>query len=151
MLAIGADVHKKRTTFYVMDENDESITDFNRRFRSVPSNREGFEGLAEYLLGKEHRTLMKNSTKTHDVYWTMKNMGLDVMVARSTDLARITRSDKKNDDNDAKELATHMMARLQNIDQFRECFMCAGVQMRRRELCRIAKKEVLSRHIKWFG
>jgi transposase len=144
MLAIGADVHKKRTTFHAMDENGESIIDFNRRFRSVPSNREGFRGLADYLCGKEHKILMENSTKTHDVYWTMKDMGMDVMVAHATDLARITRSDKKNDDNDAKELATYMMARLQNIDQFRECYMCTGEQMRRRRLCRIAKQEMMN-------
>lgn len=144
MLAIGADVHKKRTTFHALDENGESIKEFNRLFRSVPSNREGFEGLAEYLNEKEHKILMENSTKTHDVYWMMKEMGLDVIVAHATDLARITHSDKKNDDNDAKELAMYMMARLQNIDQFRECYMCTAEQMKRRRLCRIAKQEMMN-------
>ncbi|MDR0309400.1 MAG: IS110 family transposase [Candidatus Methanoplasma sp.] len=144
MLVIGADVHKKRTAFHALDENGEPVKDLNSMFRSVPSNREGFGGLAEHLKGKEHRILMENSTKTHDVYWTMKGMGMDVMVAHSVDLARITRSDKKNDDNDAKELAMYMLARLRGIKQFRECYMCTEEQMRRRRLCRIAKQEMMN-------
>jgi len=144
MISIGADVHKRTTTFHALDEDGGSIAEFNRLFRSVPSNREGFEKLAEYLRGKDHCILMENSTKTHDVYWIMTGMGLDVMVAHATDLARITRSDKKNDDNDAKELATYMRGRTMNMDQFRECYMCTKEEMRRRRLCRVAKQEMVN-------
>ena len=144
MLAIGADVHKKWTTFHALDENGEPVKEFNRKFGSVPSNREGFEELAEYLNGKEHMILLENSTKTHDVYWTMKDLGLDVIVAHSTDLARITKSDKKNDKNDAKELAMYMRGKTLNMDQFSVCYMCAEKDMKRRRLCRVAKREMMN-------
>jgi len=144
MIAIGADVHKKKTTFHALDESGESMKEFNRLFRSVPSDRAGIEKIEEYLRGREYQILMENSTKTHDVYWIMESLGMDVIVAHSTDLARITKSDKKNDDNDAKELAVYMRVRHQNIDQFRVCYMCPGLWMKRRRLCRIAKQEMMN-------
>lgn len=134
MMSIGADVHKRTTTFHALDEDGESIKEFNKLFRAVPSNKESFEKMKEYLHDSEYRILMENSTKTHDVYWIMEGLGMDVTVAHSTDLARITRSDKKNDDNDAKELAMYMMARLQGVDQFRECYMCPEVWMKKKEI-----------------
>jgi transposase len=71
-------------------------------------------------------------------------MGLDVIVAHATDLARITQSDKKNDDNDAEELAMYMRGKMLNMKQFSVCYMCPEVWMKRRRLCRVAKQEMMN-------
>jgi len=144
LIAIGIDIHKETSTFYAIDDDGEPLEEFNGRFRRVRSNEKGYGEVTAFLKGKECEFLMENSTKTHDSYWTLKGFGFDrLYVAHATDLALITRSDKKNDDNDAEKLATYMRVKQQNIDQFRTCYICAPEDMMKRRLCRVAKQEMM--------
>ena len=75
----------------------------------------------------------------------LTNLGYHVVVAHATDLYRITKSTKKNDDHDAMELAGYMRRRLNGEDEFSECFIPDAVWMKRRALCRFLanqKKEL---------
>lgn len=142
--AIGIDIHKKTSTFYALLDDGEPWTEFNERFRRVPSNKDGYLQVMSFIGGRECDFLMENSTKTHDSYWILKSLGFDnLYVAHSTDLALITKSDTKNDDNDAMRLATYMRVRQLNVNQFRCCYICTPDDMRRRRLCRVAKQEMV--------
>ena len=144
LIAIGVDIHKETSTFYAIGDDGEPLEEFNRRFRRVRSDEKGYGEVTAFLNGTECEFLMENSTKTHDSYWTLKGFGFDrLYVAHATDLALITRSDKKNDDNDAQKLATYMRVKQQNIDQFRTCYICAPEDMMKRRLCRVAKQEMM--------
>ena len=145
MWAIGADVHKRSTTFYALDDDGEPVDGFNRLFRSVRSNEEGYLEVRRYLDGKEYSILMENSTKTHDVVWTMEGLGIEVLVAHSPDLKKIAKSDKKTDENDARDLAMYLLARLSGADQFNLSYMCSKEDMMARQLCRAAKQEMVDR------
>lgn len=145
MWAIGADVHKKSTTFYALDDDGQPVRDFNKKFSSVRSNLEGYLGVREYLGDREYRILMENSTKTHDVIWTMEKLGMDAIVAHSPDLKKITKSDKKTDKNDAKDLAMYLLARMSGAEQFNLSYMCSKEDMMARQLCRAAKLEMVER------
>lgn len=141
-IAIGIDVHKKLCAAYAVrkdNHKDKSgfLEEFNSRFRRFRSNEAGFKEFEEYL-GHDHEVhiLIENSTKTHDVYWMLKNMGYDVVVAHAADLYRITKSNAKNDDHDAMELAHYMRRRLNGENEFQESFIPNKEQMRRRKLCR---------------
>ena len=84
----------------------------------------------------EIHILIENSTKSHDVYWMLTNLGYHVVVAHAADLYRITKSTRKNDDNDAKELAGYMRRRLNGEDEFRESFIPDAEWSKKRALCR---------------
>lgn len=143
-IAIGIDIHKKTSTFYALLDDGEPWTEFNQRFRRVLSNPDGYREVMFFIGSRDCDFLMENSTKTHDSYWTLRALGFDnLSVAHSTDLKQITKSDKKNDDNDAMKLATYMRVRQLNVDQFRCCYICTPDDMRRRRLCRIAKQEMM--------
>jgi transposase len=92
----------------------------------------------EKFWGHDHEIhiLIENSTKSHDVYWMLTNLGYHVVVAHAPDLYRITKSTKKNDDNDARELAGYMRRRLNGEDEFRESFIPDAEWMKKRALCR---------------
>ena len=62
MWAIGADVHMKTTTFFAFDDEAKPVTDFNRMFKSVRSNREGFLLVRMYLENIDYQILMENSS-----------------------------------------------------------------------------------------
>ena len=53
MWAIGADVHKRSTTFYAIDDDGNPVDEFNRLFRSIRSNTEGYLEVRRYLDGKD--------------------------------------------------------------------------------------------------
>ncbi len=145
-IAIGIDVHKKTSTFFAYDEDGEPLTDFNERFKRVKSDREGYSAVLVWLGDTPCDFLLENSTKTHDIYWILKEMGYEnLYVAHSVDLKRITKSDKKNDRFDAEKLATYMRVKQLNIEQFRTCYICTPEDMRLRRLCRIAKEEMFDR------
>ena len=132
-IAIGIDIHKKTSTFYALQDDGEPWTEFNQRFRRVPSNPDGYREVMFFIGSRDCDFLMENSTKTHDSYWTLRALGFDnLYVAHSTDLKQITKSDKKNDDNDAMNLATYMRVRRLNVNQFRCCYICTPDDMRRR-------------------
>lgn len=141
-IAIGIDVHKKNcAAFAVRKDNRKDKTGFletiNTELRRFRSNAEGFRRFEE-VVGHDHEVhiLIENSTKTHEVYWILKNMGYDVIVAHTPDLYRITKSNRKNDDHDAMELAHYMRRRLNGENEFQESFIPTREQMRLRSLCR---------------
>lgn len=141
-VAIGIDVHKMNCAAYaVRKDNKQDKTGYletiNRELRRFRSNIEGFEKF-ETVVGHEHEIhiLIENSSKSHDTYWILKNMGYDVIVAHATDLYRITKSNRKNDDNDAMELAHYMRRRLNGENEFQESFIPTIEQMRLRSICR---------------
>ena len=82
MWAIGADVHMKTTTFFAFDDEAKPVTDFNRMFKSVRSNREGFILVRMYLENIDYQILLENSSKTYDVQWTRVATGLDYIEAQ---------------------------------------------------------------------
>lgn len=93
---------------------------------------------ALFLRIKEHdaELLIENSTKSHDIYWMLKSMGLNIIVAHSSDLYRITKSLTKNDDNDARELASYMRRKMMGEIEFSVCHIPDSDTLERRELCR---------------
>lgn len=143
MLAIGADVHKKSTTFFALDEEGEPLADFNRRFRRVRSDRAGYAEVGRYLQDRDYQVLMENSSKTHDTCWIMEELAMNVIVGHSPDLKKITQSDRKTDDLDAEQLAVYLLARFAGAKQFSVCYMCSKETMMDRQLCRTAKDEMM--------
>lgn len=143
MIAIGADVHKKTTTFFALDEKGRAIADFNKKFRRVPSNLEGYSEVCGFLADSEYQILMENSSKTHDTVWIMEGLCMNLIVGHSPDLKKITLSNKKTDDNDAEELATYLLARHAGAIQFGVSYMCDKETMMIRQICRAAKIEMI--------
>ena len=147
-LAIGMDVHAKNSTIFcsyaTTDQNDlskkelEFLMSFNEMFRKIPSTEDGMLKLKSVIGVQDHSILMENSTKTHEMYWMMKGMGLNVFVAHATDLFRITKSHKKTDNHDAVELSSYMRRKILGEDEFSVCYMAPPKWMLKRELCRIA-------------
>jgi len=154
MIAVGMDVHKNMSTAYAVyagngEENEKHrrfLNSFNTEFSEFPSTIKQVEKIAAFMRGHECHVLLENSTKTHDVYWMLKNKGIDVTVAQAQDLYRITRSVKKTDHNDSVELAGYMRRRLHGENEFAECFIPSPEWMTKRELCRglSAEKEYLA-------
>ena len=147
MLAIGMDVHSSKTTAYAvpLEESDMELCDlaeeFNVRFRRFDSTPSGYGKVADFLIGVEHSILIENSTKSHEVYWTLTDLGCIVMVAHVTDLLRITKSKKKTDQHDCFELAHYMRRRALGEIEFSECLIVDGKWMNRRQMCRLYAQE----------
>ena len=143
MIAIGMDVHSSKTTAHAvpLEESDleakEVADDFNKGFRIFNSDRPGYAKVAAFLEGVEHCILVENSTKTHEVFWMLTDLGCDVMVAHAADLFRITQSVKKTDQHDCYELAHYMRRRMQGECEFSECLIVDKKWMNRRQLCRV--------------
>ena len=143
MWAIGGDVHAKTTTFYALDDDGNPVDDFNRRFVRVRSDREGFSCVCRHLAGVDYQILVENSTKTHDVVWMMEGLCMNVIVAHTPDLKKIAKSNSKTDKNDAKDLAMYLLARFAGAEQFGTSYMCSKEDMMDRQLCRMAKQEMI--------
>lgn len=147
MLAIGMDVHSSMSTAFAVpldvsnEIEKEFCEEFNRTFTKFPSTRTGMRKVSDFLEKKDHCILIENSTKTHELYWIMDEVGLSVMVAYSTDLFRITKSVKKTDAHDSQELAHYMRRRLMGENEFSECLIVDRVWMNRRQLCRLYAQE----------
>ncbi len=143
-VALGIDLHKKTAVCFAVYAGDGGPTEseqvfldtFNRRYRTQRSEPEDIAEIADALKRHEVHVLIENSTKTFDVYWILTNLGCNVVVAQSRDLYRITKSVKKNDLNDSKELAAYMRRRLHGEREFAECVMPSREWMMRREVCR---------------
>jgi len=148
-IAIGVDLHKATSSAYAVyagegKENDRHrrfLDGFNGEFGKFPSTPENFERLSAFVRGHECFVLLENSTKAHEVYWVLRNIGMNVTVAHSTDLYRITKSVKKTDRNDSIELAGYMRRRLGGEVEFSECFIPSQEWMVRREMCRVVSSE----------
>jgi transposase len=143
-LAVGIDVHKAfcvahatgGSAIKVKPKQQYFIDRFNSQFERFPSDSRGMYNLCQFLKGHEVHILIENSTKSHDIYWMLRGMGMDVTVAHATDLRNITKSMRKNDDNDARELAHYMRRRLLGENEFHESYIPDRDVLIRRELCR---------------
>ena len=143
-IAVGIDAHAKNCVAHAVyagrgDPNPkqtEFLEDFNAAFGRMKTSREGLEPMARMLAGHDAHILVENSSVAHNVYWILTNAGCDVTVARSTDLYRITKSVKKNDDNDAMELAMYMRRRMDGEREFAVCLMAPPEWMARRAFIR---------------
>ena len=145
MYAIGADIDMVKAVFYALDDKGEPVKDFNKAFRRTRLTEDGLTAVREWLLksGHEYCILVENSTKTHHMAWMMESLGMFFIVGHSTDLRQITKADSKTDDIDSEKLASYMLARLHGADQFHVSYYCDKETMRRRTLCRMAKKTVM--------
>jgi transposase len=143
-LAIGIDVHKDKCAACAVyagqgrmkEKQTETIERFNEDFRRFPSDADGMRKLSSRLRDHEAEILIENSTKSHDVFRMLVNLGLKVTVAHAADLYRITRSVTKNDDNDARELAGYMRRRMMGETEFSVSHIPSAEVLIRRELCR---------------
>jgi transposase len=144
ILAVGIDVHKEKCAACavyagqgrVKEKQISSLEKFNEEFRRFPSDASGMKMLADRLRDHEAEILIENSTKAHNVFWMLTNLGLKVTVAHAADLYRITRSVTKNDDNDAKELAGYMRRRMMGEIEFSVSHIPGTSTLISRELCR---------------
>ena len=149
IIAASLDVHKKKCVAYAVyagkgrpsKQQTEFLDEFNRSFRRMDTSPEGLAPMARFLEGHEAHFLIENSTSAHNVYWILRNLDLDVTVARATDLYRITKSAKKNDDNDARELAEYMRRRLHGEREFVVCTIAPPEWMRKRQFIRTIQSE----------
>lgn len=141
----GIDVHKEKCAIFIVYAEHGDIphdakvfADYiNRSYRRVKSDAEGFEKLlGDLSKAKKVFFLMENSTKSHEIYRILTSFGIETYVAHSTDLFRITRSTRKNDDRDARELAFYMRRKLYGEVEFALCHMPDAKQMERKQLCR---------------
>ena len=141
-LAIGIDVHKEKCAAHMVYAGDgeprkpEFIEKFNVDFKRFYSDIAGMNDLADRVRDHNVGILVENSTKSHDIFWMLTNLGLDVTVAHSSDLYRITMSKTKNDDNDARELAGYMRRRMMGENEFAVSHIPDLEVLKNRELCR---------------
>jgi len=143
-IAVGVDVHSVKSTAHavyagtggVPERHERYLNGFNAEFRSFPSTPEGMERMVNFLKENEYQVLIENSSKSHEIYWMLTNMGCRVTVAFAGDLYRITKSVKKTDINDAMELAGYMRRRMNGENEFSECYIPSPEWMLRREMCR---------------
>ncbi len=148
-IAIGMDLHKSKAVCFASyagdgepnEKNVAFLERFNEEFHSQASTPEAMVTLATALRGHEAWFLIENSTKTFETYWVLTNMGCNVIVAQAQDLYRITKSVKKTDSNDSKELSGYMRRYLHGEREFAVCTMPEKEWMMRRELCRTLFKE----------
>ncbi len=153
-IAIGIDLHSKRSVANavyaeygdVPERHAKFLREFNEAFSDFPSTPKWFKKMADTLQKHEAWILIENSTKTHEVYWYLTNLGMNVVIAQAQDLYRITKSVKKTDRNDSSELAGYMRRRIHGECEFAECYMPTPEWMTRRELCRglSAEKDYLA-------
>jgi transposase len=154
ILAIGIDVHKNTSSAYAVyagrgQENEKHrkfLNSFNNEFTKFPSTAENMKDMVTFVRGHECHILLENSTKAHEIYWVLRNTGMNVIVAQAQDLYHITRSDRKTDRNDSIELAGYMRRRLMGEDrEFADCYVPSPEWMMKREMCRgvFAEKEYL--------
>ena len=99
MIAIGMDTHKELSYVYASASDPSDVDDvifaeeFNTEFRRpVTSDAKGLGQISSYLEGREHCILIENSSKAHDVFWTLTDLGCTVLVANASDLYRINMS-----------------------------------------------------------
>ena len=143
-IAIGIDVHKEKCTAFAKfagkgeprPRHEEFLERFNERFRRFDSDYRGMTELAGFVRDHSVHVLSENSTKSQDVYWMLRGLGLEVTVAHATDLKQITESMNKNDDNDAAKLAGYMRRRLGGETEFAQCYIPMQETLLQRELCR---------------
>lgn len=146
---MGLDLSKKSAVIFAVYAGEREpkpaqqrfLDDLNKEFRMIHPDLDEFLRLSKAVKGHEVHILIENSTQTFDVYWMLTNLGMNVTVAQSQDLFRITKSVKKTDNNDSVELANYMRRRLAGEDEFAVCTMPPKEWMYRREMCRVVFDE----------
>lgn len=145
-LAIGIDVHKDKCTARAVyagmgkprQRHLEFIDRFNSEFERFHPDGRGMLAFHNFVKEHEAYILIENSTKSHDVYWMLRGLGHDIIVAHTTDLTKITKSDRKNDRNDAFELAQYMHRKLLGEVEFHESYIPPKDVLLQREICRFS-------------
>lgn len=145
-MAIGIDVHKDNCAACAVyagtgeppQRHRDNLEKFNKDFRRFSSDAKGMKELAGRIRDHDAYVLIENSTKSHDVYWMLRNLDIRVTVAHAADLYRITKSKTKNDDNDAMELAGYMRRKLLGEIEFAESHIPPQDVLLQRELCRFS-------------
>lgn len=148
-IATGLDLSKKTAALFSVYAGEGDPTPaqqafldlLNKEYRTISPSPETLHGFVNATKGHEVYLLIENSTQTYDVYWILTNMGINVTVAQSQDLYRITKSVKKTDLRDSEELAYYMRRRLNGEDEFSVCTMPPKEWMFRREMCRVVFNE----------
>ena len=143
-IAIGIDVHKEKCAAFAKfagkgeprPRHEMFLERFNERFRRFDSDYRGMTELADFVKDHGVHVLIENSTKSQDVYWMLRGLGLEVTVAHATDLKHISESMNKNDDHDAAQLAGYMRRRLWGEIEFAQCYIPMQGTLLQRELCR---------------
>ena len=143
-IAIGIDVHKEKCAAFAKfagkgeprPRHEMFLERFNERFRRFDSDYRGMTELADFVKDHGVHVLIENSTKSQDVYWMLRGLGLEVTVAHATDLKHISESMNKNDDNDAAQLAGYMRRRLWGEIEFAQCHIPMQKTLLQRELFR---------------
>ena len=143
-LAVGIDVHKEKCVACAVYAGQGEATSkqqyfldrFEDGFKRFPSDGRGMLDMVRFLRGHELHVLIENSTKSHDIYWLLRALDVYVIVAHATDLYRITKSVRKNDDNDARELAGYMRRKLMGEVEFSVSHIPSHETLEKRELCR---------------
>ena len=128
---MGLDLSKKSAVIFtvyagvreIKPAQQKFLDELNKEFRMIHPDLDEFVRLSKAVKDHEVHVLIENSTQTFDVYWMLTNLGLNVTVAQSQDLYRITKSAKKTDSNDSVELANYMRRRLAGEDEFAVCVM----------------------------
>lgn len=146
---MGLDLSKKSAVIFAVYAGEKEpkpaqqrfLDDLNKEFRLIHPDLDEFFRLSKAVKDHEVHVLIENSTQTFDVYWMLTNLGMNVTVAQSQDLFRITKSVKKTDNNDSVELANYMRRRLAGEDEFAVCTMPPKEWMYRREMCRVVFDE----------
>ena len=152
----GIDVHMRMSTACIIDERGRMMA----MLEDIPTTAEGYAAILEETGGERCKVLIENSTVAHRAKAILDGMGLDVTVAHSYDLYRITKSMRKTDRHDAIELAGYMMRKdigvgtLANGDEeFAVSTLVGGQALERRQVCRqmrwaVQKKGDLKRMIR---
>lgn len=144
IIAMGLDLHKEKCAAFAKfagkgeprPRQQEFLDKINKNFERFPTDYRGMTALADFVRNHEVHILVEGSTVTHDVYWMLKNLGLDVTAAHAADLYQITKSVDKTDNNDAMKLAGYMRRKLWGEIEFAECYIPEPECLLKRELCR---------------
>lgn len=143
-IAAGMDIHDRFCVIHVTNakagrvkrSDQDFLDDINRSFGKVRTDKDELAKFVRSLDGHSVHYLIENSTIAHKVYWIMRDLGCEILVAQSYDLMNITRSVTKNDENDAQELAHYMRRRLLGENEFAVCMMAPPEWMAKKELIR---------------
>ncbi len=148
-IVAGMDIHDRFCVIHVtsaktgrVKKSDQDFLDeVNRLFKKVRTDKDELARFVRFLNGHKVHYLIENSTIAHKVYWIMRNLGCEILVAQSYDLTNITDSVTKNDENDAYELAHYMRRRLMGENEFAVCMMAPPEWMAKKELIRAIYKD----------
>jgi len=128
--ALGLDVHKRTTTYALVNERGE----IQQRGETKTNPKLCLE-LVSWLPTSALQVGMESSTYIYPLYDAFNDAGYDVRVAHPAKLSRITKAAVKHDDKDALDLALQLLR-----NDFPESYILSK-EMR-------DKREIIRQHIK---